>query len=85
MLLDAGYGVKEADGTIAVQDKDGKPVKLTLATTPGSSISENLAFLVKQELADIGIEVDIKAGALGDPSPAVCHEQGPRHEPGAGI
>ena len=60
MLYEAGYGIKKPDGTIAVQDKDGKPIKLTLATTPGSNISENLAFLVKQELADIGIEVDIK-------------------------
>jgi peptide/nickel transport system substrate-binding protein len=60
MLLEAGYGVKNADGTITVQGKDGSPVKLTLATTPGSSISENMAYLVKQELADIGIEVEIK-------------------------
>ena len=60
MLLDAGYGVKKADGTIAVQDKNGQPIKLTLVTTPGSNISENLAYLVKQELSDLGIDVDIK-------------------------
>ena len=60
MLYEAGYGIKKSDGTIAVQDKDDKPIKLTLATTPGSNIAEDLAFLVKQELADIGIEVDIK-------------------------
>jgi peptide/nickel transport system substrate-binding protein len=60
MLYEAGYGIKEPDGTIVVQDKDGEPIKLTLATTPGSNIAEDLAFLVKQELADIGIEVDIK-------------------------
>ncbi|MFC1864541.1 ABC transporter substrate-binding protein [Chloroflexota bacterium] len=60
MLYEAGHGIKEQDGTIAVQDKDGKPIKLTLATTPSSNIAEDLAFLVKQELADIGIEVDIK-------------------------
>jgi peptide/nickel transport system substrate-binding protein len=60
MLLAAGYGVKKADGSITVQDKDGQPLKLTLATTPGSSISENTAYLVKQELADIGIAVNIK-------------------------
>ena len=60
MLLDAGYGVKKADGTIAIQDKNGQPVKLTLATTPGSSLTENLAYLVKQELSDLGISVDIK-------------------------
>jgi len=60
MLYEAGYGIKEPDGTIVVQDKDGQPIKLTLATTPGSNIAENLALLVKQELADINIEVDVK-------------------------
>ena len=59
-LYEAGYGTKNPDGTITVQDKDSKPVKLTLATTPGSNIAEDLAFLVKQELADIDIEVEIK-------------------------
>jgi peptide/nickel transport system substrate-binding protein len=60
MLYEAGYGIKKEDGTIVVQDEGGKPVTLTLATTPGSTIAENLSFLVKQELADIGIEVEIK-------------------------
>jgi peptide/nickel transport system substrate-binding protein len=60
LLLDAGYAVKKADGTIAAQGKDGKPIKLTLATTPGGAIAENLAYLVKQEMAGIGIEIDIK-------------------------
>ncbi|MFC1914550.1 ABC transporter substrate-binding protein [Chloroflexota bacterium] len=60
MLYEAGYGVRNSDGTVAVQGKDGKPVKLTLATTTGSSLSENLALLVKGELKDLGIEVDVK-------------------------
>ena len=60
LLYEAGYGIKSKDGTITVQDADGKPLKLTLVTTPGSSISENLALLVKQELAGIGIEVEVK-------------------------
>jgi len=65
MLFEAGYGIKKPDGTITLQEKtgqeeEGKPIKLTLATTPGGGISEDLAFLVKQQLADIGIEVDIK-------------------------
>ena len=60
MIYEAGYGVKKQDGTVEVQNKDGQPVILTLATTPGGGIAEDLAFLVKQELADIGIEVDIK-------------------------
>ncbi len=60
MLYEAGYGTKSPDGTIAVQDKDGQPIKLTLATNSGNKLREDIAFLVKQELADIGIEVDIK-------------------------
>jgi len=60
ILAGAGYQVKTVGGKPVLQGKDGSPVKLTLATTPGSSISENLAFLAKQELADIGIELDIK-------------------------
>ena len=60
MLYEAGYGTKKPDGTIIVQDKDGKPIKLTLATNSGNKLREDIAFLVKQELADIGIEVDIK-------------------------
>jgi len=60
MLFEAGYGIKEPDGTIVVQDEEGKPIKLTFATTTGGDIAEDIAFLAKQELADIGIEVDIK-------------------------
>ncbi|MFC1984842.1 ABC transporter substrate-binding protein [Chloroflexota bacterium] len=60
MLYEAGYGVKKADGTIMVQNKDGKPIKLTLATNSGNKLREDIAFLVKQELVDIGMEVDIK-------------------------
>ncbi|MFC1903465.1 ABC transporter substrate-binding protein [Chloroflexota bacterium] len=60
MLFEAGYGVKEPDGTIVIQDKDGSPIKLILATTTGSKLAEDVSFLVKQELADFGIEVEIK-------------------------
>lgn len=60
VLYETGYGTKNPDGTITAQDKDGKPIKLTLATNSGNKLREDIAFLVKQELADIGIEVDIK-------------------------
>jgi ABC-type transport system substrate-binding protein len=40
--------------------KDGKPVKLFLVTTPGSDVVESLSLLIKQELAGIGIEVEVK-------------------------
>ncbi len=60
LLLEAGYGVKNPDGSIKVQDKDGKPVKLTLVTSTGSTTAENVTLFAKNELADIGIEVEIK-------------------------
>jgi peptide/nickel transport system substrate-binding protein len=60
MLFEAGYGVKKPDGTIVVQDKDGKPVKLTLVTTTGSKLTEDIGLFVKQELGDLGIELDVK-------------------------
>ena len=41
-------------------DKDGKPLKLILVTTTGGGLAEDIAFLVKQELASIGIEVELK-------------------------
>jgi len=60
MLLEAGYGVKQPDGSIAVQDKEGKPIKLTLVTTTGSKLTEDVSLLIKQELGDMGFEVDFK-------------------------
>jgi len=60
MLYEAGYGIRNSDGTVAVQDKNGNPIKLTLATNSGNKLREDIAFLVKQELMDIGIEVDIR-------------------------
>ena len=60
MLYQAGYGIENPDATLAIQGKDGEPITLTLVTSTGSNISENIAFLVKQELAELDIEVDIK-------------------------
>jgi len=60
LLMQAGYGTKGSDGQIKVTNKDGSPVKLTLVTTTGGGLAEDIAFLVKQELADIGIEVELK-------------------------
>jgi peptide/nickel transport system substrate-binding protein len=60
VLYDAGYGIKGKDGNIVAANKDGKPLKLTLVTTTGGGLAEDVAFLVKQELADIGIEVELK-------------------------
>jgi len=60
MLLEAGYGVRKPDGTIMVQDKGDGPIQLTLITTTGSKISEDIGLFVKQELGDLGIQVDVK-------------------------
>ncbi|RLC62095.1 MAG: hypothetical protein DRI01_07435 [Chloroflexi bacterium] len=60
LLYEAGYAIRKPNGTVVVVDKDDKPIKLTLATNSGGEQREDIAFLVKQELADIGIEVDIK-------------------------
>jgi len=60
MLFETGYGIKKEDGTIKVQDKDGKPIKLTLITTTGSKLTEDITLFMKQELRDLGIELEFK-------------------------
>ncbi len=60
MLLQAGYGSRRIDGSIEVKAKDGKPLKLTIVTNIGNKSREQAAFFIKQELAEIGIEVDIQ-------------------------
>jgi peptide/nickel transport system substrate-binding protein len=60
MLLEAGYGTREGDGSISVHDKDGQPIKLRLVTTTGSKLTEDITLFVKQELGDIGIEVEFE-------------------------
>ncbi|VVB90434.1 Bacterial extracellular solute-binding proteins, family 5 Middle [uncultured archaeon] len=58
-LVEAGYGARK-NNEIQVINKNGSQIKLKLVTNTGSNVAESTAFLVKQELADIGIEVDIK-------------------------
>lgn len=60
LLMEAGYGTKKADGSINVTGKDGKPLKLTVLTNSGEKTRESMVFLVKQELSDLGIDVDMK-------------------------
>ena len=60
LFYQAGYGKKREDGTIEIIDKDGSPLKLILVTNTGGGLAEDIAFLVKQELAEIGIEVELK-------------------------
>ncbi|MBI4289729.1 MAG: ABC transporter substrate-binding protein [Chloroflexi bacterium] len=60
MLAAAGFGAKKDDNTFEVKAKDGKQLKLTIATNSGNKERESVAFLVKQELSDLGIEVELK-------------------------
>ncbi len=59
MLVEAGYGKKEGN-TFKVAGKDGKPVKLSLFSSTGSNTTESITLLVKQELAALGIVVEVK-------------------------
>ncbi|MEE8471580.1 MAG: ABC transporter substrate-binding protein [Dehalococcoidia bacterium] len=60
MLREAGYGAREVDGRPVVLGPDGEPLKLVLATNSGNKQREDIAFLVRQELGDLGIEVEMK-------------------------
>ncbi len=55
-LKSAGY--PQEDGKVL--DADGNPLKLTIITNSGNKVRESIAFLVKQELSDIGVEVELK-------------------------
>ncbi len=59
-LLELGYAVKTADGNIEVRDKEGKLLRLTLVTNAGNEVNEDVCHLIKEELAAIGIEVELK-------------------------
>ncbi|MGD0856354.1 MAG: ABC transporter substrate-binding protein [Dehalococcoidia bacterium] len=61
MLKAAGYQYQTDGEKNILIGKDGKPVKLTLVTSSqGSDTIESLSLLIKQELAAIGIEVEVK-------------------------
>ncbi len=60
MLLEAGYAIKKADGSIEVTDREGKPLKLSLVTNSGNEVNESVSYLIRQELSAIGIEVELK-------------------------
>lgn len=53
----AGY--KQKDNVLL--DPRGNPVKLSIITNSGNKVRESIAFFIKQELTDIGIEVELKS------------------------
>jgi peptide/nickel transport system substrate-binding protein len=60
LLLEAGYGIKENEGAIKVVNKDGTPLNLVLATNTGSKPAEDMAFSIRKDLLQLGIETEIK-------------------------
>ncbi len=60
IFLREGYGRKKPDGSIGITDNNGQPLKLTLVTNTGGGIAEDIAYLVKQELSTLGIEIELK-------------------------
>jgi peptide/nickel transport system substrate-binding protein len=60
LLYQAGYGIKENDGTIKVTKKDGTLLQLVLAVNTGSKPAEDMAFSIRKDLLDLGIETEIK-------------------------
>ncbi len=59
LLFDAGYGIKK-DGKIELRDKNGSQIKLKLVTSTGSKVNESIALLVKQELGNLGMDIEVK-------------------------
>jgi ABC-type transport system substrate-binding protein len=60
LLYQAGYGIKDDNGTIKVTRKDGTPLQLVLAVNTGSKPAEDMAFSIRKDLLDLGIETEIK-------------------------
>jgi peptide/nickel transport system substrate-binding protein len=60
LLFEAGYGTKENDGTTKVANKDGTPLHLILAVNTGSKPAEDMAFSIRKDLLQLGIETEIK-------------------------
>jgi peptide/nickel transport system substrate-binding protein len=52
----AGYNQKGGK----LLDNSGNQLKLSIITNSGNKVRESIAFLVKQELSDIGVEVELK-------------------------
>jgi len=60
LLLQEGYGIKDNNGTIKAANKDGTPLHLILAVNTGSKPAEDMAFSIRKDLLQLGIETEIK-------------------------
>jgi peptide/nickel transport system substrate-binding protein len=59
LLDDAGWQV----GTDGIRQKDGRPLHLTIATTSGNTLRENVEQLIQAGWKSIGVDVEIKNAA----------------------
>jgi len=60
ILCQEGYGVRREDGTVEVTDEEGDLLQLILVTNSGSKVAEDMAFQIRRELLELGMEVQIK-------------------------
>jgi peptide/nickel transport system substrate-binding protein len=60
LLYQEGYGAKDNNGAIKATNKDGTPLHLILAVNTGSKPAEDMAFSVRKDLLQLGIETEIK-------------------------
>jgi peptide/nickel transport system substrate-binding protein len=60
LLYQEGYGIKDNNGVIKAANKDGTPLHLVLATSTGIKPAEDMAFSIRKDLLQLGIETEIK-------------------------
>jgi len=60
VLKNAGYTYTKIGNRDILMGQDGEPVRLLMVTTPGSDVVESMSLLIKQELAAIGIDIEVK-------------------------
>jgi peptide/nickel transport system substrate-binding protein len=60
LIKSAGYEMKDVDGKQRFVDKDGKPIKLVLPVAIDSEVQKSAAYIIGQNLNNIGFEVEPK-------------------------
>jgi len=58
LIKSAGYEMKDVDGKQRFVDKDGKPIKLVLPVAIDSEVQKSAAYIMGQNLNNIGFEVE---------------------------
>jgi len=58
LIKSAGYEMKDIDGKQRFVDKDGKPIKLILPAAIDSEVQKAAAYIISQNLNNIGFEVE---------------------------